>query len=202
MVNTIIMAYFTYNVHLKANENRSMSCMTYALHFTSLRIYYIYIYIEEHTHDMHTKWTLKITEKRQQKQQLWKKNPLNVVRMPPNFEFSCNSRVNKCKLNKYVCVKCRFGYSLCVFFFSLSNVSCCRVDFNIFSSVSELRILCAAPCYSHVEQITLPRDLFPFYSKDDSFSLILIVHTTLSICTYKYYFTSELTLQGPQCTFY
>lgn len=116
MVNTIIMAYFTYNVHLKANENRSMSCMTYALHFTSLRIYYIYI--EEHTHDMHTKWTLKITEKRQQKQQLWKKNPLNVVRMPPNFEFSCNSRVNKCKLNKYVCVKCRFGYSLCVFFFS------------------------------------------------------------------------------------
>lgn len=58
MVNTIIMAYFTYNVHLKANENRSMSCMTYALHFTSLRIY-----IEEHTHDMHTKWTLKITKK-------------------------------------------------------------------------------------------------------------------------------------------
>lgn len=112
MVNTIIMAYFTYNVHLKANENRSMSCMTYALHFTSLRIY-----IEEHTHDMHTKWTLKITEKKDNNN-FEKKNPLNVVRMPPNFEFSCNLRINKCKLNKYVCVKCRFGYSLCVFFFS------------------------------------------------------------------------------------
>lgn len=58
----------------------------------------------------------------------------------------------------------------------------------------DLRIHWSIPCNSHVKQITLPRDLFPFYSKDDSFSVSFLECTTHNRC----YFASELTPQGPQ----
>lgn len=80
-----------------------------------------------------------------------KKNPLNVVRMPPNFEFSCNLRINKCKLNKYVCVKCRFGYSLCVFYFSRMSFAVVSIwiFFECFWMEDTMRCSMLFPCWTN-----------------------------------------------------